>query len=239
MTGGFQRYSRHALGRAASLSGGARRSASCAPRSRPRSLPETWLQARTRTRPSGRSAGASRGSPALRARLRRSRTSGAAALPFVSRASARISSRGPMAAMRSPEMATAAGMTASPPVNTRSLSMIVSMRIRCSFPNVPLRVRIVVLRSAHHPSPSASRSRHCTPCERGAKRHAGLCEGFRSSDGASSRRAAWSYASPDARPCALAVLRPALGSRRKGRKGFRRLSEKKSKTGLDDSTRTP
>jgi len=38
------------------------------------------------------------------------------------------------------------------------------------------------------------------------------------------------------RACGLAS---GTGFGQKGRKGFRRLSEKKSKTGLDDSTRTP
>lgn len=151
MTGGFQRYSRHPWAssqpvgrRSAKRFMRATQSASLSPRNVVASADAytaEWKKCRCESWKPGTTSASSK-----------SRTSGAAALPFVSRASARISSRGPMAAMRSPEMATAAGMTASPPVNTRSLSMIVSMRIRCSFPNVPLRVRIVVLRSAHHPS---------------------------------------------------------------------------------------
>src|SRR5699024_447942 len=90
--------------------------------------------------------------------------------------------------------------------------------------------RRLALRSSSEPS--ASRSRYCTPRERGEKRHAGLCEGFRSSDGASSRRAAWLYASADARPCALAASRPALGSDRRDERAFGGFLKKNRKQGL-------
>ena len=188
VTGGFQRYSRHPWAssqpvgrRSAKRFMRATQSASLSPRNvvaREDAYTAEWKKCRCESWKPGTTSASSK-----------SRTSGAAALPFVSRASARTSSRGPTAAMRSPETATAAGMAASPPVNTRSLSMIVSMRIRCSFPNVPLRVRIVVLRSARHPSlprraaaivrlASAGRN-GMRACARASGLRAALCRGER------------------------------------------------------------